>query len=521
MAEKNTTPEFARDIWENLAKWLHKQKSYDPKNLADPEPLAAIRETHRILSQPLQEMKIGQEIPEELTAALNNNIFYFSGFKTHHELVQASRMLKDSDGNFKPFHKFLNDIETLNKTYNKNYLRVEYNFATASTQMAVKWKEWEQDEERYNLQYRTAGDDRVREEHAALNGVTLPPSDPFWNSYLPPNGWNCRCTTVQVRKNKYPQSNSEKAMAAGAACTAKPKQQIFRFNPGKTMTVFPPKHPYYKVNGEVKKTVEKIVASESKSGNEKKIPEKYQLKAKTVADAEKEITQKLGVTSNFKGFTKKDLSQIQDIFHCVAEHFDKYPELKKKIRFVGSMQGRREVYAEHLYDKLKELNPNISDDRLRKEANIMSKRMKISSHTYALSSRGNKYDDLNGVSFNAMFRGEKIQKSLDKDVKNKWHPENCNTVKAVFDHELGHKMDELLELRTDPEFLKIFNEAEKQGKEYIKDNLSKYAYVQSYTSRDYDPKAEFIAEAWSEYLNNPTPRHIAKSVGELIVKKSQ
>ena len=264
MAEKNTTPEFARDIWENLAKWLHKQKNYDPKSLADPEPLAAIRETHRILSQPLQEMKIGQEIPEELTAALNNNIFYFSGFKTHHELVQASRMLKDSDGNFKPFHKFLNDIETLNKTYNKNYLRAEYNFATASTQMAIKWKEWEQDEGRYNLQYRTAGDDRVREEHAALNGVTLPPSDPFWNSYLPPNGWNCRCTTVQVRKNKYPQSNSEKAMAAGAACTAKPKQQIFRFNPGKTMTVFPPKHPYYKANGEVKKTVEKITSDETR-----------------------------------------------------------------------------------------------------------------------------------------------------------------------------------------------------------------------------------------------------------------
>ena len=134
----------------------------------------------------------------------------------------------------------------------------------------------------------------------------------------------------------------------------------------------------------------------------------------------------------------------------------------------------------------------------------MSKRMKISSHTYALSSRGNKYDDLNGVSFNAMFRGEKIQKSLDNDVRNKWHPEKCNTAKAVFDHELGHKMDELLELRTDPEFLKIFNEAEKQGMNHIKDNLSKYAYVQSYTSRDYDPKAEFIAEAWSEYLNNPT-----------------
>lgn len=53
-------------------------------------------------------------------------------------------------------------------------------------------------------------------------------------------------------------------MAAGAACTAKPKQQIFRFNPGKTMTVFPPKHPYYKANGEVKKTVEKITSDETR-----------------------------------------------------------------------------------------------------------------------------------------------------------------------------------------------------------------------------------------------------------------
>ena len=111
--------------------------------------------------------------------------------------------------------------------------------------MAVKWKEWEQDGDRYDLQYRTAGDDRVREEHAALDGTTLPPSDPFWDSYLPPNGWNCRCTTVQVRKGKYPRSNSEEAIARGAACTAKPKQQIFRFNPGKQEKVFPPKHPYF------------------------------------------------------------------------------------------------------------------------------------------------------------------------------------------------------------------------------------------------------------------------------------
>ena len=245
MADTPSAPEFSPDIWQRLIQWLHKQKAYDPKRLTDPEPRAAIEETRRILAKPLKDISIKQEIPEELTATLDENIFFFSGFKTHHELVEASRMLKGDDGNFKPFQQFLTDVEKLNNIYNKSYLQAEYNFATASTQMAVKWKEWEKDGDRYDLQYRTAGDDRVREEHAALDGITLPPSDTFWNSYLPPNGWNCRCTTVQVRRGKYPQSDPAAAMAAGARCTDTPKKQIFRFNPGKQEKIFPPKHPYF------------------------------------------------------------------------------------------------------------------------------------------------------------------------------------------------------------------------------------------------------------------------------------
>ncbi len=251
-------PEYNPSVWQRLVEWLHKQKGYDPKRLTDPEPRAAIEETRRILAKPLNDLAITQDIPEELTATLDQNIFFFSGFKTHHELVVASRMLKGDDGNFKPFQQFLKDVETINKVYNRNYLQAEYNFATASTQMAVKWKEWEQEGDRYDLQYRTAGDSRVREEHAALDGITLPPSDPFWNSYLPPNGWNCRCTAVQVRQGKYPRSDSAAAMAAGANCTDTPKKQIFRFNPGKQEKIFPPKHPYYKVNDEVKKAVQDV-----------------------------------------------------------------------------------------------------------------------------------------------------------------------------------------------------------------------------------------------------------------------
>ena len=121
--------------------------------------------------------------------------------------------------------------------------------------MASRWQRIEADGDRYDLQYRTAEDDRVREDHAILHGTTLPPSDPFWSLYLPPNGWNCRCTAVQVRKGKFPQSDPDLAMLRGNNCTENAKQQIFRYNPGKELQLFPPKHPYYKAPDEAKKEI--------------------------------------------------------------------------------------------------------------------------------------------------------------------------------------------------------------------------------------------------------------------------
>ena len=116
--------------------------------------------------------------------------------------------------------------------------------------MAAKWKDFEAKKDRYHLQYRTAADDRVREEHAALHGITLPPDDPFWTSYFPPNSWGCRCTAVQVNKGKYPLSDSKEAVRMGEKATTRldrfgnNKAAIFRFNPGIDEKLFPPKHPY-------------------------------------------------------------------------------------------------------------------------------------------------------------------------------------------------------------------------------------------------------------------------------------
>ena len=54
----------------------------------------------------------------------------------------------------------------------------------------------------WGFEYVTAGDDRVREGHRVLEGVRLPKEDPFWKKYFPPNGWNCRCTTLEIWKDE-------------------------------------------------------------------------------------------------------------------------------------------------------------------------------------------------------------------------------------------------------------------------------------------------------------------------------
>lgn len=54
------------------------------------------------------------------------------------------------------------------------------------------------------VQYRTAGDNRVRAEHAALRGLVFDRSqDNGWRRYAPPLGYNCRCSLVTVREGRF------------------------------------------------------------------------------------------------------------------------------------------------------------------------------------------------------------------------------------------------------------------------------------------------------------------------------
>lgn len=223
-------------------KALFKQQgaNLDISILASDEAQSFISSHASTLDSSFRQVKMSDAMRQRM----QRSNYIFSGIKTFHELNEAFPSLLDENGERKSFERFLKDVQSIDKTYNRNYLRAEYNFIHSSAQMASKWEQFAEDGDRYNLQYRTAGDSKVRPEHAALNGVTLPMSDPFWAEYYPPNGWNCRCSVVQVRRSKYTTTPHDEAMSLGEEALQRDSKGIFHFNPGKERKSVPDYNPY-------------------------------------------------------------------------------------------------------------------------------------------------------------------------------------------------------------------------------------------------------------------------------------
>lgn len=233
--------EVSKSFKDAMKALFHQKGSSFSIDIMADENVQSLIEAHtNVLDRNLQRLEMSDLMRQRLT----RSNYIFSGMKTFHELNEAFPSLLDENGNKKTFERFLNDVRKIDETYNSNYLRAEYNFVQASAEMAAKWEKFAEDGDHYYLQYRTQHDDKVRPEHASLDRVTLPPSDSFWESYYPPNGWNCRCTVVQVLKRKYEPTPHDEAMSLGEDALQTDKKGIFRFNSGKEQKTVPDYNPY-------------------------------------------------------------------------------------------------------------------------------------------------------------------------------------------------------------------------------------------------------------------------------------
>ncbi|MBI3771421.1 MAG: minor capsid protein [Gammaproteobacteria bacterium] len=84
--------------------------------------------------------------------------------------------------------------------------RIIYDTNLRTAHAAGAWQQAQRTKKRRPyLQYMTAGDSRVRPQHAMWDGTVLPIDDAWWSTHYPPNGWGCRCTVRTLSQRQMEQ----------------------------------------------------------------------------------------------------------------------------------------------------------------------------------------------------------------------------------------------------------------------------------------------------------------------------
>lgn len=173
----------------------------------------------------------------EMLTHLENNVYQFAAAKNYQELRELTDNLLDEQGNPLSFSSFQEVARGIDSRYNVDWLATERNTAISSAMTARDWTTYQANKVTMPmLRYITAGDKRVRSEHAALDGIQHHIDDDFWNTYYPPNGFNCRCTTTQT---------GIKQTTSRDTFIPPDVPEIFKTNLAKTGLIFPKNHPYY------------------------------------------------------------------------------------------------------------------------------------------------------------------------------------------------------------------------------------------------------------------------------------
>lgn len=208
--------------------------------------------------------EVGDDAPTApgLTEQQRKQVHVFSGFKTAHQLRQASALLFDKHGRVRPFSAFKRDILALDQEYNVRYLKAEWQLAGANVRAINRWNDLQamKDVSPY-ARYSTAKDERVRDVHERLEGVIKHLDDPFWDVWWPPNGWGCRCIVVPEASDKGGRPVPKDIV---------PPKTMFANNVGKNGMLFPEGHPYAKqANERVRDQVESLAEAALFGGRNK------------------------------------------------------------------------------------------------------------------------------------------------------------------------------------------------------------------------------------------------------------
>ena len=191
-----------------------------------------------------------------------------------------------------------------------------------------------------------------------------------------------------------------------------------------------------------------------------------------------------------------------------------FPDLE--INYCGTIQnqveGIRQAISNDYEQALRAKNGDkFTDEQYRHAADVYADNIikkngldnTDSAFAWSLNIPNSKLAKYNGIAVNEKFASDNafFNEQKVREVQTKHKPIGCDTSKATVDHELGHEIDRLVDANKDSYINNLYNEMISNGN--AKDTLSTYSATNV---------KEFIAEAYSEYRNNPNPRDYSTKV---------
>lgn len=214
-------------------------------------------------------------------------------------------------------------------------------------------------------------------------------------------------------------------------------------------------------------------------------------------------------------FSDINLYGVKRLLKVVVEILYKYPRLRSKLCFIGTHYGMEKLLislengdesalcsfnlqyictSENAKNLGQFFHKMLTDLISRHEGYIATAMSAFGLFDAVLLDR----NDYEGYAYLQFIS------NLRRDEEEGFHPEGCHVPESVVYHELGHLLDEMCGLSGDPDFKSFYGSLDRDD---IGNGLSEYAL---------ESPAEFIAEAFAEFMCNPAPRPIASKVGELL-----
>jgi len=402
------------------------------------------------------------------------------------------------------FKSFRNDIAS-NKIavgLPKHRLELVFRNNIQTAYNAGRWQQFQQSKTSHPyLRYSAVNDGRTRPSHRAMHGHIARVDDVWWKTHMPQNGFRCRCTAIALTEKQAkrygipskPPANAQPDKGwdynAGQAPMAGLKQSA--------------EHKKTTVDKKLVKAVDKAIES----------TQQFRF-AKTSMEAAR-IGRELNLADNVN-WTGVHVDVANEFNKSMYDTLKLFPELRKQQQFLGSAQAANRLYIEsnleYTVNRIVEVNRGrfkADDPRIIKAAKSMLRKTigKLSGKTYAHSRSGN--SGVDGIAINQSWGKDPmlLNKSLIRDAETGWHPKGTESVRSIADHELGHEIDALLKLRSNDKVKSLFNEWRRRDPQGLE--LSRYAI------NGHDPIAEFIAEAWAEYMAGE-PRKWSVKMVEII-----